>query len=144
LNQEQLSLLRSSGCKPRTAARAFDRAYLQHLQQKLQGFLASDKIPPLSMREVAKYLGHDRRTIYRHFAELCHEISIKYDDYQNARYLAAIEQACKEVHRVVLELHAESIYPSEARVSERMNKAGYLRYKKVRAALREAKVAVKS
>jgi hypothetical protein len=45
---------------------------------------------------------------------------------------------------VVLELQVESIYPSEARVLERMNKPGYLRYKKVRAALQEARVAAKT
>jgi hypothetical protein len=59
-------------------------------------------------------------------------------------FTLAIEQACTEVHRVVLELQVESIYPSEARVLERMNKPGYLRYKKVRAALQEARVAAKT
>jgi hypothetical protein len=45
---------------------------------------------------------------------------------------------------MVLERQAESIYPSQARVSERMNKPGYLRFKKVWAALQEAKVAAKT
>ncbi len=144
LSQEQLALPPLLECKPKAKARVFDSAYLRDLQQKLQELLSSDKTPPLSMKQTAKQLGHNSRTIYRHFPDLGHQISAKYDDYQNARYLAAIEQACKEVHRVVLELHAESIYPSEARVSERMNKPGYLRYKKVRAVLREAKVAVTS
>lgn len=97
----------------------------------------------MSMKEAARQLGHDRRTIYKHFPELCHELSVKYDNYQKAQYLEAIEQAGAEVRRVVVELYAESIYPSEARVSERMNKPRYLRYGKVRAALHEARVAAK-
>jgi transcriptional regulator with XRE-family HTH domain len=143
LSQQQLVLPPSTKCKPRASARVFDSAYLRDLQQKLQEFLGSDKRPPLSMEQTAAQLGVDRRTIYRHFPDLCHKIAVKHDNYQSARYLEAVEQACAEVRRLVLELRAESLYPSEARVSKRMINLGYLRYEKVRATLREARVAVK-
>jgi hypothetical protein len=143
LDQEQLTLPPLIKRKPRASARVFDSAYLRNLQQKLQEFLVSDKRPPLSMEQTVKQLGHDRRTIYRHFPDLCHKISVKYDNYQSAQYLEVIEQACGEIRRLVLDLRAESLYPSEARVAERMSNPGYLRYESVRAALREARVAAK-
>lgn len=144
LSQEHTVLLPSPKRKSRNSSRAFDSGYLQYLQHKLQEFLNSDGIPPLSMKQTAERLGHDRRTIYSHFPDLCHEISIKYDNYRNTQYLEAIEQACTEVHRAVLELHSESIYPSEAHVAKLMSRPGHLRYKQVRAALHEARLAAKS
>lgn len=144
LSQEQTALLPSPKRKPRNSSRAFDRYYLQHLQHKLQEFLDSDGVPPLSMKQTAERLGHDRRTIYSHFPDLCHEISVKYDNYRKTQYLEAIEQACAEAHRIVLELHSESIYPSEVHVARRMNRPGHLRYKQVRAALHKARLEAKS
>ena len=144
LSQEEMVLPLLAKNKPRANAKVFDDTFLRSLQQKLQESLDSEVIPPLSMEQTAKQLGCNRRTICRHFPELCRKISDKYDSYQRTRFAEAIDQACAEVHRVVLELQAESIYPSEARVSERMNKPGYLRYNKVRAALQEPRVAAKT
>ena len=141
LNQEEMILPLLAENRSRASAKVFDDTFLLNLQQKLQESLDSEVIPPLSMEQTAKQLGCHRRTICRHFPELCRKISDKYNSYQKTRFAEAIEQACAEVCRVVLELESESIYPSEARVSERMNKPGYLRYKKVRAALHEARVA---
>ena len=144
LSQEEMTLPLSAKNKPRASAKVFDDTFLLNLQQKLQESLDSEVTPPLSMEQIAKQLGCHRRTVCRHFPELCHKISNKYDSYQRTRFAEAINQACAEIHRVVLELQAESIYPSEARVSERMNKPGYLRHEKVRATLQEARVAAKT
>lgn len=144
LSQEEMAPPSLAENKPRGSAKVFNDSFLLNLQQKLQESLDSEVIPPLSMKQTAKQIGYHRRTIYRHFPELCRKISDKYDRYQRTRFADAIEQACAEVCRVVLELKSESIYPSEARVSKRMNKPVYLRYKKVRAALQEARVAAKS
>ncbi len=142
--QEEMALPLLARNKRRASAKVFDDDFLLSLQQKLQESLDSEVIPPFSMEQTAKQLGCHRRTIYRHFPDLCRKISDKYNSYQRTRFTEAIEQACAEVCRVVLELQSESIYPSEARVSERMNKPGYLRYKQVRTALQEARVAAKS
>lgn len=143
-SQEEIALPLLAKNKPRASAKVFDDNFLLNLQQKLQESLDSEVIPPLSMEQTAKQLGCNRRTICRHFPELCRKISDKYDSYQRTRFAAAIEEACLEVRRVVLELRAESIYPSEACVSKRMNKPGYLRYKKVRATLHAVRVAPES
>lgn len=126
----------------RATARVFDSGYLEAIQQQLHEFLESEDVPPLSMKEIAKRLGHDRRTLYSHFRELCHEVSVKHDRYQQLCYEKSVEQACIEVRRIVCELAAESVYPSEARVSKQMTKPGYLRYKRVRTALRDARTEI--
>lgn len=59
---------------------------------------------PLTVKQIAKQLGYDRRTISRHFPELCHAISTKSQSYRKASRLRKIEQSCEEVQQIVLEL----------------------------------------
>ena len=67
----------------------------------------------------------------RHFCQVC--------QYEQVRYLNSINECCEEVQQVVLQLHKQGIYPSEARVSQYLAKPGHLRYEKVRAALQEVR-----
>ena len=53
--------------------------------------------------------------------------------------LEAVAQCCEEVRQATLNLHSQGEYPTEARVSQLISKPGYFRYKKVRAALSEAR-----
>ena len=92
------------------------------------------------MEELARRLEIHRRTIFRHFPELCQVISAKYDKFQKVCHCQAIEQSCREVKQAVLKLYSEGLYPSEGRVAQLISKPGYLRYKQVRAAIEEARL----
>ncbi|MBD1897924.1 helix-turn-helix domain-containing protein [Coleofasciculus sp. FACHB-129] len=107
------------------------------VEEALQAMLASDEKPPLTMKEAAERLNHDRRTISRHFPNLCHAIAAKSRRYRKAAHEKKIEQSCEEVRQIALKLHNENVYPSEGRVSQLMTKPGDLRNKKVRATLQE-------
>ena len=108
------------------------------VEEALQASIASDEKPPRTLQQIAKQLGYDRRTIFRHFPELCHAISTKSQSYKKASRLRKIEQSCEQVQQIALELRNKGAYPSEARVSELMSKPGDFRYKSIRAALQKA------
>jgi transcriptional regulator with XRE-family HTH domain len=120
----------------RASSRPFDS---NKVREALLAVLVSKEEPPPTMKDVAQQLEHDRRTILRHFPDLCHAISAKYLKHREASRLNIIEQYCQEVRQATLHLHRHGEYPTEARVSELLTKPGCLRYKKVRAALHEAK-----
>ena len=120
----------------RVSPRNFDS---REIEFSLQTILNSPQNPPPTMREVAKKLGFDRRTISDHYPELCKAISAKYFYYQRLISAKKIEDCCKEVREAVIFLVKRGEYPSEARVSDLISQPGYFRYKKVRMALRDAK-----
>ncbi|MBW4428067.1 MAG: helix-turn-helix domain-containing protein [Nostoc desertorum CM1-VF14] len=120
----------------RASPKLFDA---NQVQDTLLAILASDNQPPLTMEEVATGLGYNKRTIFSHFPDLCRAISAKYRSYGKACHTEKIQQSCREVKQIVLKLHNQGEYPSEARVSEIMTHPGYLRYKQVRAALNETR-----
>lgn len=120
--------------KPRASSKPFDT---DKVKKYLTTMLMSNEYPPPSMEEVARRINCDRRTIFRHFRDLCSAISAKYIQYRKACYSENVEICCKEVREITTKLHTIGDYPSEARVSAFMSKPGYLRNKKVRAALSE-------
>ena len=120
----------------RASSKLFDA---NQVQDALLAILGSDNEPPLTMKEVATLLGYNRRTIFSYFPDLCRAISAKYRSYGKTCHTENIQQSCKEVKQIVLKLHNQGEYPSEARVSKIMTHPGYLRYKQVRAALNETR-----
>ncbi|MBE9052414.1 hypothetical protein IQ243_18675 [Nostocales cyanobacterium LEGE 11386] len=83
---------------------------------------------------------YDRRTIFRHFPDLCRAIAAKSCTYKKALHCKKIEQSCQEVQQIAFQLYNKGIYPSEARVAELITMPGYLRYKQVRAVLHEVQL----
>lgn len=123
--------------KPRKAPeKIFD---LHQVQRGLESLLQGDEKPPPPMTEVARRLGHDKRIIHRHFPNLCRAISAQYVEYKSQARLTRITQCCEKVQQAVKKLHAEGVYPTEARVSKFLDQPGCCRDKEVRAALREAR-----
>ena len=122
--------------RPHSSNPSFDTL---DLKKSLQNFLNDTREPPLSMEEVAKQLGYDRRTIFRHFPDLCRSISSKYTKYQQQAYLQRLNDCCNEVKQAVLTLHASGEYPSEAKVSQLITRPGFFRYKQVRQTLQDAR-----
>ncbi|MBD2447389.1 TniQ family protein [Nostoc sp. FACHB-152] len=145
LNQEELlleqfqkttSCLTKLSAKPRATPKPFESA---KVQEYLENVLQNNEFPPPSMEEVARRLDCDRRTVYNHFKDLCNAISAKYLSYRRTNYVETVAQSCQKVREAALKLYENGEYPSEARVSELISKPGFLRYKQVRAALRETR-----
>lgn len=91
------------------------------------------------MKEIAKQLAIDQRTLSKHFPELCQAISIKYRDYRAKISRKNIEASCQEVKQAVSTLIQKGEYPSEARVSHLISQPGNFRYKRARMALKKAR-----
>jgi hypothetical protein len=128
----QKSLTRQ--CSPRPAQKSFNSI---QVRQALLSALNNAQEPPPTMKEVVERLDYNRRTIYRHFPDLCRAISAKSRLYRKAAQEKKIEHSCEEARQIALKLHNENVYPSEGRVSELMTKPGDLRNKKVRVTLQE-------
>ena len=112
---------------------------LNRVQRLLEGVLQGDEKPPPPMTEVAKRLGRDKRVLRRRFPELCMAISARYLEYKKEARTKRIKQCCEEVKQVVKKLYTQGVYPSEAHVSNILERPGCFRDKEVRAALQEAR-----
>ncbi len=107
------SIILSAPPKLKSPVRSSSQTIVKyHLEASLQAILATNKEPPLSMEEVARQLGYDKRTIFRHCPELCRSISAWYSDYQKRAYLKKLSNCCAEVKQAVIDLHAQGEYPS--------------------------------
>ena len=123
---------------PKTRTRVQSKQFeANRVQQYLEVILAARESTPSSMEEVARQLGCHRRTIYRHFPDLCRAISAKYVAYQKDCYTKAIEECCEEVRRIAIDLYNQGKHPNESAISELVSKPGHFRHKKVRLALKE-------
>lgn len=112
---------------------------LKQAESQLVTVLLNHKLPPPSLEATARALGYRRETLSHNFRDLCRAISARYIYYEKDRYLNSIEECCREVRQVVLQLYTQDIYPTEARVSQYLTKPGHLRYKKVRTVLQETR-----
>lgn len=97
----------------RASPRLFDSIYVMN---GLLAALESEETPPPTVKEVALGLGYDIRLLYRHFPELCKNISAKYHSYQKEDHTKRINQFCVEVQRITFKLHQDGVYPSEAQL----------------------------
>jgi hypothetical protein len=121
--------------QPRESPKSFKKELVRDV---LVAILETAEIPPPTMKEVAQRLGYDRRTIFKHFPDLCRAISALHRKESKALHLKSVEQSCQEVQQISAKLCNDGIYPSETRVSQVMTKPGYFRYKQVRATLQQA------
>lgn len=109
------------------------------IESFLQSVLNDHDSMPTTMKEVAKKLAINQRTLSKHFPKLCQAISNRYRSHQALIRRKKIDECCQEVRQAVAFLQKKGEYPSEARVSTLISQTGYFRYKKVRMALKEAK-----
>jgi transcriptional regulator with XRE-family HTH domain len=105
----------------------------------LEQVLSQEILPPLSVTEIARRLGCNRRMLYKHFPDLCSVISNIYKNYLKQTHEENLAWYCQQVRQIVVDLYQEGEYPSESRVAAQMTKPGFLRYKEVRSALKSAK-----
>lgn len=112
---------------------------LPEIEKHLQSVLQNRESKPTTMKEIAKELAINQRTLSKHFPELCQAISARYRNHQAKISRRKIDTSCQEVRQAVFTLIQKGEYPSEARVSQLITQPGNFRYKKVRMALKKAK-----
>ncbi|BAU65469.1 TetR family transcriptional regulator [Stanieria sp. NIES-3757] len=112
---------------------------LDKIKEYLEQVIKKETIPPPSMEQVARDLQFQRRTISRHFPELCRVISANYTKHRKATHRQAIESSCQEVREAVKQLHSEGKYPSHNKVEKLISRPGLLRYEEVKKAFTKAK-----
>ncbi|MGK7933191.1 MAG: TniQ family protein [Microcystaceae cyanobacterium] len=128
------NLLHSS--PPKSSDKTFNP---DSIRQRLEAFLNDKTATPIPMTEMAKRLGHNKRVIHRHFPELCRSISARYLKYKQELRSQRIATACEQVQQVVQQIHAEGKYPTEALVSQFLEKPGIFRDREVREAFHQAR-----
>lgn len=112
---------------------------IDHVRQQLKGVIEEDEEPPPAMRQIARRLNYNQRTLARNFPDLCRVISARYSSYRKCNQEATIELSCQEVRQTAIKLYLQGEHPTEARVSELISRPSFLRYKQVRKALQEAR-----
>ena len=105
----------------------------------LERVLAQEISPPLSVVEVSRRLGCNRRILYKYFPDLCSAIASVYKNYLQQSCEENLACCCHQVQQIVAQLYREGQYPSEGRVAQFMDKPNFLRYEKVRSVLRAAR-----
>lgn len=125
--------------KARKTVRSKQKFDSNQAQASLEEILSNSPKPSPSMSAVARELGYHRKTLTKHFPELCKAISANYLESRKRIHIQRIQEFCVEVEQAVLELNSQGIYPSEANVSKLLCKAGNFREKEVRNALSKAR-----
>lgn len=86
----------------------------------------------VSMNVLAKQLGYSKRTLYKHFPNLCKAISAKNAGVIKEKTTQVYVSNCLLIYQHVESLMQQGIYPSRRRIEEMANKPGLLKGKKLR------------
>ncbi|WP_145930926.1 TniQ family protein [Bacillus cereus] len=86
----------------------------------------------VSMNELAKQLGYPKRTLYKHFPNLCKVISAKNADGIKEKANQVYVSNLLVIDQQVESLIQQGVYPSRRRIEEMANKPGLLKDKKLR------------
>jgi transcriptional regulator with XRE-family HTH domain len=105
----------------------------------LERVLSQEMSPPLSVVEVSRRLGCNRRILYKYFPDLCSAIASVYKNHLQQSCEENLASCCHQVQQIVAQLYREGRYPSESQVAQLMDKPNFLRYEKVRSVLRAAR-----
>jgi DNA-binding XRE family transcriptional regulator len=105
----------------------------------LERVLSQEMSPPLSVVEVSRRLGCNRRILYKYFPDLCSEIASIYKNYLQQLCEENLASCCHQVQQIVGQLYREGQYPTESRVAQLMDKPNFLRYDRVRSVLKSAR-----
>jgi hypothetical protein len=91
--------------------------------------------PPVPMKEVARKLNTDKRSLYKHFPSLCRAISARHAKDRQAYYERLRSQPANDRRHVRTRLRASGIYPSRRRVAALVTKPAGFRDRSIGKAL---------
>ncbi|WP_176523666.1 TniQ family protein [Bacillus cereus] len=92
----------------------------------------------VSMNVLAKQLGYSKRTLYKHFPNLCKVISAKNAGDIKEKATQVYVSNCLVIDQHVESLMQQGVYPSRRRIEEMANKPGLLKDKKLRDYFKES------
>jgi hypothetical protein len=98
--------------QPKKRYRVFNK---EAIRKKLIEIYTSEN-PPQPMQKIAKSLGYDHSYLIRKFPRLCHQISEKFHIYVEQQRQNIQNISHKHLETAILNLHAESLYPSHRRL----------------------------
>jgi hypothetical protein len=93
----------------------------------LEEIISDDVALPISMEKVGEILGCSKRTLYKHFPDLCKEISKRFLDYKAICKENRILSLHKEITQVVNALRKKGVYPGRKEVEKYLSKPGLLK-----------------
>jgi DNA-binding phage protein len=81
----------------------------------------------ISVSEVARRIGINKRILYIHFPEICYRISEKYREHIKNQKQARIERAILDIRNAFKELCKVGIYPSRRKIEQYLCSPGILK-----------------
>jgi hypothetical protein len=107
------------------------------IRHALEAVLASDELPPPSIRLVADRLGHTNATLRHDFRELCRSIASRDRCYQEAHDARRRTRLRERVRDAAIALTQHGVYPSANHIADLLNDRNVMRSRTARAAWRE-------
>jgi endogenous inhibitor of DNA gyrase (YacG/DUF329 family) len=93
----------------------------------LEAILASDEVPPPSLREVAERIGQTYTTLRHHLPELSRVIAARYRSHQEAQGARTRAHLKAEVRQAAIYLHQQGYYPSSNRIAALLSRPNSFR-----------------
>jgi transcriptional regulator with XRE-family HTH domain len=106
----------------------------EHVKEALEAIIQMNEVPPPSMHEVARRIGHARETLYALFPECCRTIGQRYRKYRNEQREKRIQRICDEVRETAYRLYAQGRYPDEGAVKKMLTTRGAFKMREVQQA----------
>ncbi len=88
------------------------------VRRALEAILASDEVPPPSLREVVQRVGQTYANLRQHVPELSRTISARYRRYQELQGARTRARVREEVRQAAIYLHQHGHYPSTNRIAD--------------------------
>ncbi|PEX11646.1 hypothetical protein CN451_08225 [Priestia megaterium] len=103
---------------------------VEKFKKRLMDFLTSRN--PISLSQVAKEMGYDRKVLYKHFPEECKKIVERFNRSCNSQAELRQDKISLQVKEAISKLKGEGIYPSRRKVEELLGKPGLLREQRIK------------
>jgi hypothetical protein len=111
-----------------------DPAAIRHA---LEAVLASNELPPPSIRFVADRLGQTYANLHHDYPELCRSIAFRHRNYQEAQYADNRPRLRERVRDAAIALTHHGLYPTASRIADLLSDRNVMRSRTARAAWRE-------
>lgn len=112
--------------KSKTSVRVDSEKIKEILQDAISEF------PPPSLSLVSRRVGHEKKTLSRHFPLLCSKIVSKYTNYNKTQVLERRKASLEEFRQIAYSLYQKGIYPSQDNIRPYMAFPGYMQLKEFR------------
>jgi hypothetical protein len=108
------------------------------IRDALEAVLATNELPPPSIRLVADRLGQTSANLRRYFPELCRAIASRHRSYQEAQAARFRTRLRERVRDAAIALTHRGLYPSASHIAHLLGERNVMRSHTAQAAWREA------